>query len=241
MNSNVLWENVKSVKYIFFTFTFYFLPSPCLFTGSVDFISVDKLMLRARFEPAFPIWAPWINVPLIKPLFKAHFLSFSGWYFNLLGTVFYFVMMLHEASSRPRRFSLAKLFTFPLSSSLQKTPPLSLSHPFIRVSNSLLLSQTLLTVIFKLPCLCCFLCIHLLSFVPPACLKAFCSLFMVSLWRRPPPQREKRKGNEKGEAVSFLSLWRVRNIQYLFSVLCGWGIDLLFCFPAVRVQKPLLT
>lgn len=132
-------------------------------------------------------------------------------------------------------FSLAKLFTFPAiiipsenspvySFSCLKLPP-ALADPLI----------------FKLPCLCCFLYIHLLSFVPPACLKAFCSLFMVPLWRRP-HHREKKKRTWDGKihVVLVFVACEEHTVLVLGSVwMRDWFIVLFSCCPGAKAVADL--
>lgn len=139
-----------------------------------------------------------------------------------IGETVYFSHYHQPFRELPCWFSLIPLF-FCLS------PPPTLTYPpdcdF----------QTPLHVLF----VCAFICSH--SSLPPR-LKAFCLLFMVSLWRRPPPEKETRKGNERRKAVSFMCLWPVRYVKSLFSVLSDaacwtrdWFIVLFACCPGAAV------
>lgn len=123
---------------------------------------------------------------------------------------------------------------FPLSSSLQRTPLLILSHPCLKPPPTLTDPPD---CDFQTPLHVLFVCAFILPSRP--CLKEFCSLFVVSLWRRPPPERERREKEMRGgrQCLSCVcGVWGT--LQCLFSVLYDarveWGIDILFCFPAVR-------
>lgn len=125
--------------------------------------------------------------------------------------------MWNETSSRPRHFSYTKLFTFPtIFIPSENSPVDSLSSSFC-VSNPLLPSQTLLTVIFKLPCMCC---LSVRSFFPPApvwkrsarCLWSLCDGGHHQSKRR---EKEMRGGRQCLSCVC--GVWGT--LQCLFSVL----------------------